>query len=232
MQGAAPTSLQRLHVAVLRLCMAASGAQRLHSRGGGAPAAAPLLLVSFLFRLFRFERRREEVADFEDLPDGGSGHHGGGGVARLGRAETPFRWASTTLLPVVLVPCEAHLSVQLPGLQALLLHTDLLGSRWENVAGRLRSALGRSLGRQGFGRICFAVRCEMHGVNGLGHLGSFYFLRLGRNWCVRTPLGAGLNVLRKTQRGGASDCLQPVYISMRAVTIKKRRRHTLKPVVC
>lgn len=173
----APTSLERFHVAVLRLCIAASGAHVLHSRGGAPRGfAAPLLLVPFLFRLFGLERRGEEVADFEDLSDRGSGHHGGGGVARLGRAETPFRWASTTLLPVVFFPC-AHLSVQLPVLQALLLHPDLLGSRRENVAGRLRSTLGRSFGYQGFGRICFAVCCEMHGVNGLGHLGSFYFLR-------------------------------------------------------
>lgn len=158
--------------------MAASGAHFLHG-GGGAPrgfAASLLLLVPFLFRLLRFVGRGEEVADFEDLSDRSGGHYGGGGVARLGRAETPFRWASTTLLPVVFLPC-ARLSVQLPVLQALLLHPDLLGSRWENVAGRLRTALGRSFGYQGFGGICFAVRCEMHGVKGLGHLGSFYFLR-------------------------------------------------------
>ena len=158
--------------------MAASWAQSLHTRGG-APlrfAAFLLLLVSLLFRLLHFHGRSEEVADFEDLPSGSRWPRGGGGVARLGRAETPFRWAPTTLLPVVFFPC-AHLSVHSPVLQALLLHPDLLGGRRVDVAGRLRAALRRPLGYQGFRGICFAVCCEMHGVHGLGHLGSFYFLR-------------------------------------------------------
>ena len=158
--------------------MAASWAHSLHT-SGGAPlrfAAFLLLLVALLFSLFHFGRRGEEVADFEDLPSGSSWHRGGGGVARLGRAETPFRWAPTTLLPVVFFPC-AHLSVQFPVLQALLLHPDLLRGRWVNVAGRLRSALRWPFSYQGFRGICFAVCCEMHGVHGLGHLGSFYFLR-------------------------------------------------------
>lgn len=171
--------------------MAASWAHSLHSSARALLRFAALLLVSLLFRFFYFVGRREEVADFEYFPDRGGGHCGGGGVACLGRAETPFRWAPTTLLPVVFFPC-AHLSVQFPVLQALLLHPDLLWGRWENVAGRLRTTLRRSLSYQGFRGICFAVCCEMHGVHGLGHLGSFYFLRSDVTGAWETGRGRGL----------------------------------------
>lgn len=176
-----PTSLWRFHVAVLRLCMAASWAHSVHSGGGGGGGWAPLrfaafLLVSLLFRLFHFGRRRQEVADFKDFPSGSRWHRGGGRVACLGRAETPFRWAPITLLPVVFFPC-AHLSVHFPVLQALFLHPDLLSGWWVNVTGRLRSALRWPFRYQRFRGICFAVCCEMHGLHGLSHLGSFYFLR-------------------------------------------------------
>lgn len=172
--------------------MAASGADFLYGGCGAPPSVAAFLFLfrSFLFSLFHFGRRGEKVADFEDIPHRGNWHPSRGGVAGLGRAETPFRWASTTLLPVVFFPC-ADVSVEFLVLQAFLLHADLLRGRRENVAGRLRTAFGRPFGCQGFRGICFAVRCEMHGVYGLGHLGSFYFLR--------SDVAA-----RETGRGGAS----------------------------